>query len=155
MNDVAQKLVEHAESSPQHLRDTLHIDVHSFTVTDNENTSNPLPNGWGYGVNILCLHGDYSQYEMAIRMKLVMDTVLNGVIPETTIIMHDNFPKHTRHDDSNAMIEISRIYGAMSLLVEFPTKLDDSNTYVTTCSEDLLVKALLAALSHEVNRYRR
>ncbi len=162
VNDVASAVIEHAQDSANRLSDTLHVDVHSFTVTDSANTSNPLPTGWGTGLNILTLYGDKSQYEMAQRMKLKIDQAFMGVqcyngtpMPQTTVVMHPEYPDSVHNDESNAMIELSRKYGAMSILIEFPTVLNDDSVYQTTCPEHLLVEAVIQALGNEVAFSRR
>jgi hypothetical protein len=157
VNDVAKGVMEHANKNDGNLSDTIHIDVHSFTVTDTANTNNELPSGWGTGLNILTLFGDESQLEMAQRMKRSIDNALCNVkcykgnkMPETTVVMHTSFPQSVCDDESNAMIEIARYYGAMSVLIEFPTRLNERNVYETTCPESKLVSAVIQALGDEV-----
>ena len=53
------------------------------------------------------------------------------------------------------MIEIARVYGAMSVLIEFPTMLKDDSTYETTCPEDSLVDAVITELGNVLVLSRR
>ena len=155
--DVTKSLMNHIRGShPNGLRDTLHIDVHSFTVTDSANTVHPLPPNWGYGINILHLKGDVTQKAMAHRMKAILDRNLpSSLLDPATVVEHDGRPDHLHDDDSNAMMELCRQHGAMSLLFEFPTKLeDDFRTYTTVCSEESLVEAVILALKGELEHYR-
>lgn len=152
VDDVATDFKQYIEAQPQFLSDAIHIDIHSFTATDSENTSHKLPSDWGTGLNILCLKGDKDQYEAAGKMKAIIDSQLKNVypmFPPTTVVEHDKIPKSVNSPDSNAMIEMGRYYGALSLLIEFPVLykgVDGSSVYDTTTSLDTLVEAVLTSL---------
>lgn len=144
LNDVSALLLEYADERGRDWGDVIHVDVHSYTFTDSD-----IPPKWGRGVNILHLKGDEIQREFAFRVAKRMDTYLNGVIPPCTVVEHDRLPTHIKDDDSNAMIELSRHLGALSLLIEFPTNLGEDGEWYTRGSTHFLAEGLASSLCLE------
>lgn len=121
--------------------DVLHIDIHSYTA------GGPLPPGWGKGINILHLLGDASQRDMADRLKAVIDPLLSRHLAPATVVEHPRLPTHGHDQDSNAMIELARHFGATSVIIEVPTTWHRAeNVYKLACPEQDLVHSLTMAI---------
>lgn len=145
LNDVSSKLLHFAKERGRDWSDVIHVDIHSFTDTDDD-----LPPTWGRGVNVIYLKEDKIQGKFAKRMCSRMDKFLNGVLPPCTPVEHDRLPTRIGDDDSNAMIEVSRHLGALSLLIEFPTHTEDNKKWRTRASVQLLAEAVVSSLIKEM-----
>ena len=144
-NDLYPKLQKYLQKKNNNLGDVLHVDIHSF-----QPESKKLPKGWGRGINILYLLGDKKQQGFAQRMADCLNTSLRGRLPKATVVEHPKLPLKLDDKDSNAMIEWSRHYGALGVLVELPVEIK-SGVWELACSQDELVSAITHALKMELS----
>lgn len=125
------------------LRDVLHVDVHSYTCTDLD-----LPKGWGRGFNLICLRGDSSQLRLARRLAHLLTRALPQ-LPCAAVVAMPRLPCTLGDDNGNAMIEWSRHYGALSVLIEVPT-VKRQGKYMPVCDITLVCQAITGAILSEL-----
>lgn len=151
IDDVGAALLEWArEEKDGSLNDVLHLDIHSYTATDDD-----FAPGWRPGaINLIHLRGDASQHAMAHRIARALDGHLHGLLPPTCVVEHPKLPTRRRaHEESNAMIELTRHLGAMAILVEMPT-IRQNGTYVLyRVAERTMIAALVEALRAERDNF--
>ena len=90
---------------------TLHIDVHSFDVTQRRN-------GWGSGVNIIVLHEQEELRRFAERVAGRFDAMHGGHRTAVHVMRHASYGLWD--GDVTALCHVTRARGACSILVELP-----------------------------------
>jgi hypothetical protein len=143
------KLQKYLHTKGNSLGDVLHVDIHSFQPEYGH-----LPNKWGKGINILYLLGDKEQRGFAKRMAASINMTLAHTIPyfpRAVVVEHPKLPTTLAHDDSNAMLEWSRHYGGLGILLELPTR-RVGNQWELTCPETKLYDAIVGALCTELRQ---
>ena len=157
--DMWERLTRYRKRFPSNaLKHVLHIDVHSFTATD----EGIKPLGWGTGINLIVTHGDKLQREIAACFARSLDaalgshtTLLGKPLQATRVIAMPTLPETLKDDDHNAMIEWSRYHGAASMLLEIPTVRTSGTfarpVYVTSIPENDIVHALHVSIHKLLN----
>ena len=150
VSDLRPKLTAHLKAAKKRrgtpaLDKVLHLDVHTFTNTDDD--LHDL--GWGTGINLITLHGDGHHKRLARRFALHLDEALEGRLHPTNVVTMDRRATSLDDDDANAMIEWTLHHGAQPLLVEIPTVQTGINQYALpeTCAEDTVARAIVHAIS--------
>ena len=115
-------------------RHALHVDVHSFFPEVY------LPDGWGTGLNLICLHGDDEQHALAARLRDHLRARLREC--PVTIVVMEAYPVSEHDANSNAICEWARTRGMRSVLIEFPVRLEDGTWRLAHHTADEYARAL-------------
>jgi len=155
--DMWPRLEEWRTARGGSLRDVLHVDMHTYT-----GNAAHLPEGWGRGLNFICLHGDLEQRRLAETLARAVDATPGWPLPPSTVVPMGRLPRSLDDDDGNAQIEWARHHGALSVLVECPvyeTGVHDASPrgrgYVRATPDAVIADALARALAVEMRRRRR
>lgn len=126
------------------LSGVVHLDIHTYDV------ERPMK-GWGCGINCIVNHADPVQRRFAEEL---CSSLSSPAMPRPKLVVMDRRADHEEDDDSNAVMDCTRAFGALSVLLELPVcthslTYDDSGhslSYLSGGADDyarLLCSALL------------
>lgn len=144
VDDLLPRLINLATEHERDFSRCLHLDVHTYT-------ENKAPSDWHQtGFNLIHLKGDTNQKQFANRMKQSL-AALSSLTPH--IVEMGALPERANDPNGNAMIEWSKCNGALSLLIEIPTR-DHNGTFQTSIDEETIGRAIASALASELEGHR-